>query len=303
MVIIIGPSASGKTDLAIKIAKKVGTNILSADSKQIYKNLDYSTGKLPLSYKYKKQDGFWNIGGVKYFGYDIVNPDKKFSAGDFVDYANKIIELEAKKPIICGGTGLYLSALLGNTALNKTPKNALLRKKLEVNSAEKLLQILTNLNYNTTDLNNSEKHNKQRLIRKIEIEQFKKENTNKRLCLNKVVPNKIIGLGNYVIVGLNVGNYDKKIENWVNENFKNIENEVSWLNKKYPKSLVFTGFIFSEMKRYINNEIDKKEAKQLIYYSYRQYIKRQLTYFNKHFTNARWFLNQKDAKKYILSLF
>lgn len=295
LVVIIGPSASGKTDLAIKLSKKLNTNILSADSRQIYTGLDYSTGKLPLDYRYTKNNGFWDIEGIKYYGYDIVEPNIEFSAGDFVGYANS---LKDDCGIICGGTGLYISAVMGKTELNKTPKNNELRKKLSKKSAEELLQELENLGYKTQDLNNSEKNNKQRLIRKVEIITYK----GRTFTRSDLARQKTEG-SSRVILGLNTGDYDKKIENWTNTNFENIKVEVESLIKKYPNSPVLNGFIFDEMQQFINGEVTKDQAKQLIYYSYRQYIKRQMTYFKKYFPNARWFEKHKEAEKYIFELF
>lgn len=295
MIVIIGPSASGKTDLAIKLSKKLNTNILSADSRQIYTGLDFSTGKLPLDYLYTKNNGFWDIEGIKYYGYDIVDPNIEFSAGDFVDFANS---LKDDCGIICGGTGLYISALMGKTELNKTPKNNELRERLSKKSAEELLQELENLGYKTHDLNNSEKNNKQRLIRKIEIITYK----GRTFTRSDLARQKTEG-SSYVILGLNTGDYDKKIETWANTNFENIKVEVESLIKKYPNSPVLNGFIFDEMQQFINGEVTKDQAKQLIYHSYRQYIKRQMTYFKKYFPNARWFEKHKEAEKYIFELF
>lgn len=296
MVIILGPSASGKTNLAIKVAKQIGKNILSADSRQIYTGLDYSTGKLPINYSYTKNNGFWDIEGIKYYGYDIINPNKEFSAGDFVDFANNI---KNDYGIICGGTGLYISALMGKTSLNKTPKNVELREKLNTNSAEELVQKLEKLGYNTKNLNNSEKNNKQRLIRKIEIFTTEKEGKHFNKAKNKGLP--LTGVAS--IIGLYTNDYDKKIQNWIDNNFENIKVEVENLIKKYPNSPILTGFIFSEMQQYINDKITRDKAKELIYYSYRQYIKRQMTYFKKHFKEAIWFNDPSSAEKHILSLF
>jgi tRNA dimethylallyltransferase len=287
-IIILGPSASGKTDLALNIAKKLNVDILSADSRQIYKHLDVSTGKVTSNkYSIKKHQEYWEIDGVKYFGFDILEPNKQFSAGEFVDFAKKI----QGEYIVCGGTGLYVNALMGKP-MNKAKADKSLRKELENKSVEQVLKILNNTGYNTSSLNNSEKHNKQRLIRKIEIAQQNTKQTTSTPILNDPY-----------IVGINTGNYEQKIENWINTNFDQIKKEVTWLLKTYPNSPLLSGFIFNEFSQHVNKKLKKEETKQRVYFEYKHYIKRQLTYFKKHFPSITWYTNTTDAQKHITGLF
>jgi len=296
IIIILGPSASGKTDLAIEIANKYKTYVISADSRQIYKKLNYSTGKIKIG---DLKRGHPIMGsplityGIKYYGYNILKPNKEYSAGDFVEYTKKIIIKEKSTPIICGGTGMYISSLVGNTSLSKVKRNTLFRKKLQKKTLFEIQQILKKEGFNIETLNNSEKNNKQRLIRKIEIIKSKQKNEEyfslKEHC-------KTAG---YLYIGLQKKDYKESIENWIDENFEEIKKEVEWLNLKYPKSHLFTGFIFKEMRDYLNNKSSIEKTKNLITVSYLQYIKRQMTYFKKYFPQTVWFNNRKKALEYI----
>lgn len=178
---IIGPTASGKSDVAVKLAKKVNGEIISVDSRQVFRYFDIGSGKIT-----KKE-----MGDVKHYCLDILDPIKyskkykkdnsTFSVNDYLKYANRAIkEILAKKktPILCGGTGFYIDAILYGLPKNAKP-NPLLRKELEKENLEKLLIRIKKLNkekYNELikNENPSERNNKRRLIRIIEILESKK---------------------------------------------------------------------------------------------------------------------------------
>ncbi|MEN9338423.1 MAG: tRNA delta(2)-isopentenylpyrophosphate transferase, tRNA dimethylallyltransferase, partial [Candidatus Parcubacteria bacterium] len=155
--IILGPTASGKSDLAVELAKKVNGEIVSADSRQVYKHLDIGSGKIT-----KKE-----MKGMKHYCLDIFEAGKTKSVTDYLKYANKAIkEIFSKKksPIICGGTGLYIDAILYGLPKNAKP-NPLLRKELEKENLKNLLNRIKKLNKQkyldlTTNENPSEKNNK-----------------------------------------------------------------------------------------------------------------------------------------------
>lgn len=294
-LIIVGPSASGKTELAIETAKKTGQDILSADSRQVYKGLDYSTGKLPVKdSKLIKHDKYWGISNVKYCGYDLVKPNKEFSAADFVKFSNSLLKKNSNIPIVCGGTGLYIKAITGNLNFSKQNQNLKNREMLLDKSAEDLLRILEKEGYKTSKLNNSEKHNKQRLIRKIEMLTNK---TDKKII--SLFPSEKDCL--FVGITLSKKEYTKKVKKWITLNFDQIVNEVTSLEQNFPSSPLFSGFIFKEIKDFINKKTTKEETKTLIVTKYLQYIKRQKTYFNNQFININWFSSAKKAREFINS--
>lgn len=284
-IVLIGPSTTGKTSTSIKLAKQYNLNVLNADSRQVYKNLNYSTGKLSTSntFNYKKYKGYWDIEGIKYFGYDIVNPNINYNTTSFYKFSKKII---SPNVIITGGTGMYLKYICYGGKVNTSKPNLKLRKDLNKLQVNELQNNLKDLGFKLNTLNNSELNNKQRLIRKIEL--IKNKGTQKTL---KPLIN------NFKVFGINLSSneYSKNINNFIDNNFKQIVSEVMWLNKNYPNSAVLKGFIFNEVNQYLNGKVSKNECKEKIYYSYKQYIKRQMTYFKKHFTQTQWFSSKDKA--------
>ncbi|MDD4151054.1 MAG: tRNA (adenosine(37)-N6)-dimethylallyltransferase MiaA [Candidatus Gracilibacteria bacterium] len=124
IIVIYGPTASGKTNLSIKIAKYINSEIISTDSRQIYKYMDIGTGKITEEEK----------SGIPHHMIDIINPDTYFSVGDFCEKANKkIINIfdSGKIPILVGGTGLYIDSLIFDNFVSKAPRDENLRKILE----------------------------------------------------------------------------------------------------------------------------------------------------------------------------
>src|SRR3989339_1610619 len=112
-LIIYGPTATGKTALALQLAHKFQGELISADSRQVYKGLDITTGKVSFLSKVERHKGDWIVDGVKIHGFDLKNPGDQFTVADFLNFANstmiQIIKLK-KLPIIVGGTGFYIKA-------------------------------------------------------------------------------------------------------------------------------------------------------------------------------------------------
>src|SRR4030042_4789177 len=134
--IILGPTSSGKTSLAVNLCKKFNGEIISADSRQVYKNMDIGTGKLPINSNATvvKGDEKWTIDGVNIWGYDLTTPDKFFSGYDFALFAlNKAAELlKAEKTVfLVGGTGFYIDLFTGNVKPSTIKPNFEMRKELE----------------------------------------------------------------------------------------------------------------------------------------------------------------------------
>ncbi len=160
LVVILGPTATGKTALSILLAKKYNGEIISADSRQVYMGLDLGSGKVTE----KEMDG------VPHHLLDVANPKKQFSVADYVKIAEQKIQeilTKGKIPIVCGGTGLYIDTLLSGVALPEVPANAKLRKQLEKKSAESLFKMLAKLDLARAKTIDSK--NPVRLIRAIEI--------------------------------------------------------------------------------------------------------------------------------------
>ncbi|MBU0569753.1 hypothetical protein KKB40_03150, partial [Patescibacteria group bacterium] len=180
-LVICGPTATGKTSLALRLAKKLDGELVSVDSRQVYKKLDIGTGKdLPSGSKLKAKNSrlpeYYEVNGVKIWCYDLVEPTEEFSVGQYITIANVIIkdiETRKKLPILVGGTGLYIQGMTDGISTALIPKNARLRKLLEKKSAEELFEMLFKIApAKATSLNSSDKKNPRRLIRAIEVAKF-----------------------------------------------------------------------------------------------------------------------------------
>ena len=160
VLVILGPTSSGKTALSIELAKKYGGEIVSADSRQVYRGLTLGTGKVTND----------EMQTIPHHMLDVANPKNVYSVSDYVLGARACIgdiHARGKLPIICGGTAFYIDAVLGKAQLPDVPPNPTLRKKLEQKSAPELFLMLTKLD--PARAKNIDPHNPVRLVRAIEI--------------------------------------------------------------------------------------------------------------------------------------
>ena len=160
IIVILGQTSTGKSDFAVEIAKKVNGEIISADSRQVYRGMDLGTGKIT-----KKE-----MSGVPHYLIDVVSPSKTFSVSDFQKKAlKKIKEIsnKGKVPIICGGTGFYIDTLINETLFPTVPPNKKLREELSKKTVSDLFEILKKLDKKRAE--NIDANNSIRLIRAIEI--------------------------------------------------------------------------------------------------------------------------------------
>ena len=197
MITILGPTASGKTPLAVHLAAEIGGEIISADSRQVYRRMDIGTGKDLADYRFMVDGVSVNI---PYHLIDICEPGTKYNLfqyqQDFYD-AYQDIRSRGVVPILCGGTGLYIEAVLKGYKLSPVPQNPELRASLEGKPLEELTRMLTELKTRT----GSNMHNKtdvdscQRAIRAIEIETYNLENP---------VPRRELPPVDSLIIGVNI---------------------------------------------------------------------------------------------------
>lgn len=160
VIVICGQTATGKSALAVRIAKKFGGEVISADSRQVYRGLDIGTGKIA-----KRE-----MAGIPHHLLDIANPQRRFTVAEFQTIAGeKIGEIISRKkvPVICGGTGFYIDSLFNNTDFPQVPPNHKLRKQLEKKNAEELYALLKELDPRRAKTIDA--RNPRRLVRAIEI--------------------------------------------------------------------------------------------------------------------------------------
>ncbi|HEY4501999.1 MAG TPA: tRNA (adenosine(37)-N6)-dimethylallyltransferase MiaA, partial [Candidatus Paceibacterota bacterium] len=159
IIAVVGPTASGKTSMGIYLAQKLRGEVISADSRQVYKGLDIGTGKVT-----KKE-----MAGVKHHLLSVVSPKKQFTVNDFVIQAEKIcsgILQNNRIPIVVGGTGLYVDMLTGRMSYPEVPPNLALRKKLERKTAAQLYAMLKKADAARAAA--IDRHNPRRLVRALE---------------------------------------------------------------------------------------------------------------------------------------
>ncbi|ETB63641.1 TPA: tRNA (adenosine(37)-N6)-dimethylallyltransferase MiaA [Candidatus Nomurabacteria bacterium] len=160
IIVILGQTATGKSDFAVEIAKIIKGEIISADSRQVYKGMNIGSGKIT-----KKE-----MGKIPHFLLDVVHPKKVFSVSNFQKIALKEIKNIKKRnkiPIICGGTGFYIDSIVNGNIFPEVPPNKKLRKELVTKTKEELFNILKKLDKNRAE--NIDRNNPVRLIRAIEI--------------------------------------------------------------------------------------------------------------------------------------
>lgn len=160
VIVVLGPTATGKSNLAVNIAKKYKGEIISADSRQVYKGMDLGSGKIT-----KKE-----MLGIPHHLLDIIKPSTFFSMAKYKELANKKIKeiiLKGKTPIICGGTGYYIDSVVKNIVIPEVKLNLKYRKELKNKSTEKLFELLKKLSPDRAKT--IDKNNKVRLIRALEI--------------------------------------------------------------------------------------------------------------------------------------
>ncbi len=280
IIVILGPTASGKSDLAIQLAKKFNGEIISADSRQVYKGLDIGTGKVTK----KEQQG------VPHHLLDVVDPKRVFTVTKFQKIAKQAIQKIIKKkklPIVVGGTGQYIEALIYETDLPKVPPNKKLRAKLEKQSTEQLFDQLQKLD--PMRARHIDKNNPRRLIRALEIIQA----TGK-----PIGPAKKDSPYNVLWLGLNPKDRNRRIARRLGIRFKRgMVTEIKKLRLS-RKRLLELGLAYREVARYLSKEISKKEMGSNVLLAETQYAKRQMTWFKRN-KDIHWVRNKTEAQKFI----
>ncbi len=283
LIVIVGPTTSGKSDLAVEIAKKYNGEVISADSRQIYKGMDIGTGKIT-----KKE-----MKGIKHYLLDVVSPKTRFTVAQYQKKANKAIEAIIKKgklPILCGGTGFYIQSIIDNIVIPKVKPDWKLRKKLEEQTTEELFKKLKKLD--PTRSKNIDKYNKRRLIRAIEIVLKTKKPIPE---LKKNQPYNILMLGTKI----DKKELEKRIEKRLTKRLKQgMIKEVKKLHKSGVnyKRLEEFGLEYRYIAYYLQDKINEQRMIEKLQKEIEHYSKRQMTWFKKD-KRIIWIENKKTAFK------
>lgn len=292
VLIIYGPTATGKTDLALQIAKKFNGEIISADSRQVYKGLDIGSGKLSIeqfnNLTIQQFEGFWIVDGIKIHGFDLVESGQNFSVADYINFAStsliRINEVE-KLPIIVGGTGFYIKSLIDGVDSIGIPADQKLRSQLEKLLVTELYQKLQKINpARAKSMNESDRANPRRLIRAIEIAMYKKyriAGIGYQVNTKYLIPNT-----QYHLIGLTAPNdyLHKRADHWLKVRLeKGMVQEVKKLMKRgvSQKWLESLGLEYRWLTRYLQNKITHDEAIERLRGDIHSFIRRQKTWFGK----------------------
>lgn len=273
MITILGPTASGKTAVAAALALRTGGEIISADSRQVYRRMDIGTGKDLADY---------TIGDVKipYHLIDIAEPGTKYNLFQYQqDFHEAYDEIRSrgKLPILCGGTGLYIEAVLGGYSLSPVPQNQALRDSLEGKSLEELTRMLVELKrqngsnmHNRTDVDTA-----QRAIRAIEIETYNLEHP---------TPDRQMPPVDSLVIGINIDRElrREKITRRLKARLdEGMCDEIQGLidGGVNPEDLIYYGLEYKFITEYVIGRTSYEEMFRQLEIAIHQFAKRQMTWF------------------------
>lgn len=273
VIAIVGPTASGKSILAVKLAQKFGGEIISADSRQVYKGMDIGTGKVT-----KKE-----MAGIVHHLLDVISPKKTFTASHYQKLGNIAIKKILKKkklPIIVGGTGLYVDTLINGNIFPAVKPNMKLRKQFDKLTAEHLFKMLRKLDPERTKT--IDRYNKRRLVRALEI----------IFSTGKPVP-KLETDSNFHVLKIGLKPDDKELKKLIRKRLlarikKGLIEEVRKLHNPPPvggglswKRLDDLGLEYRWVSRYLRGLISKDEMINTLEKEIWRYAKRQMTWFKR----------------------
>ena len=285
MITILGPTASGKTPVAAHLAARIGGEIISADSRQVYRRMDIGTGKDLADYTVETSQSVRHFVSIPYHLIDIREPGTKYNLfeyqQDFFD-AYQDIQSRGAVPILCGGTGLYIEAVLKGYKLSPVPQNQALRDSLEGKSLDELKQMLIDLKarngsnmHNTTDVDSC-----QRAIRAIEIESHRGTGV---LCDDKIaqhscppVRSLIIGIG--IDRELRREKITRRLKARLDEGM--VDEVKALLAEGIPaEDLIYYGLEYKFITEYILGQTTYDEMFTRLEIAIHQFAKRQMTWF------------------------
>jgi len=275
ILVIVGPTSSGKSALAVELARTFKGEVISADSRQVYRGLNIGTGKI------KKRE----MRGVRHHLLDVADPKKLYTAEDYRKAATRAIADIARRgklPIIAGGTGFYIDALVGRIALPAVPPNKKLRASLEKKTAAQLYALLKK--QDPRRAKTIDEHNKRRLVRALEIaaaigrspQAANLPSEYDVLWIGIMPPKKTL---------------DAKISARLSARMR--EGMIAEARRLHQHGLTYKrmaglGLEYRALARLLQKEITEHECKEELLRDIRQYAKRQITYWKRN-TDIRWF--------------
>ncbi len=282
-LVVLGPTACGKSDLAVELAIKFNGEVISADSRQVYTGLDIGTGKITKT----------EMCGIPHHVLDVASPKKTFTVIDYKNLAEKAIKdiiSRDKLPIICGGTGFYIRALTEILDIPNVPENKKLRAELQKKSPDQLFEQL--LKIAPDRAKNIDKNNPVRLIRAIEI-----ASAIGSVPINNPKPRQDIEFLKIGILPKDEMIKERIYNRLLTRLDSGMLNEAKKINKKgLPwKRMEELGLEYRYMSRFLTKKISRQEMIDQLALEIWHYAKRQKTWFKKDKT-INWFESKNDKK-------
>ncbi len=283
---MVGPTASGKSALAVRLARQFNGEIISADSRQVYRGLDIGSGKLEVGKR----------GGIKHHLLDVASPKRTFTAARYkklAEQAIKDIVRRGRLPILCGGTGFYIDALLGHVTIPPVPPNIKLRRQLDKLDDRQLFEKLETLD--SARAKNIDRHNRRRLIRAIEVA----INTKGSPWGSKDCPLD----WNYQWLMLGIKLDPDKLRNKINTRLKSRINHglIAEVKRLRRNGLTWArlealGLDYRLVARYLRKLLTKEQMIRELETASWQYAKRQTTWWKRDRT-IQWVKNYREAER------
>lgn len=286
IIVILGPNASGKTGLSIKLAKKFKGEVVSADSRQVYKGMDIGTGKITKE----------EMQGIPHHLLDVASPKKRFSVAEYKILAEKAIAKIQKKnkiPFLVGGTGFYIQAVADNIQMPAVKPDWKLRAKLEKKPVPELYRMLKKLDLSRAK--GIDKNNPRRLIRALEIV----------LKSKRLIPPLSQNKPNFEALFLGVKRDKKELEKLIEKRLlKRLKagmiDEVKKLRKSGIswKRLEEFGLEYRYIALYLQNKLSYEQMAERLQKEIEHYAKRQMTWFKRN-QRIKWIKEYSQAEKLV----
>lgn len=298
VVVLLGPTVSGKTAWSLEFAKKFNGEVISADSRQVYKKMDIGTAKVPGRWRWKAN---WRglrhsyfVGDIAHHLVDFLDPGEVFTVAQFRDHAIKYIKLAYKNervPFVVGGTGLYISALVDNLYIPRIAPNLKLRRSLSEKSSEHLMHLLRTLDEEAADT--IDPNNKRRIVRALEV------------CILSGEPfsqqqKKGEPMFEFLQIGIDVPReelyqrIDMRVDDMMRRGLlSEIEN---LLRQKYSWDLPsMSGIGYRQFKGYFDGTVTKRECVENLKKDSHRFARRQITWFKRD-DRIQWCKTMDEAQ-------
>lgn len=296
IISVIGPTASGKSELAVQLAKKYNGEVISADSRQVYRGLSIGTGKILGTWQKTKHGRLFIYKNIPHHVIDFVSPKQQYSVAHFREDAVRALEhiyAQGKTPILCGGTAQFIDSLIFNQAIPQVEPDKKLRKQLEALPTGKLYQTLQKKDPARAATIDS--HNRRRLIRALEIIYI----TGKPVpTLEQKSPYRCTWIG----INPPQSVLHAKIEQRLEQRLK--QGLIREVKQLHNKGLSWSrceelGLEYRYVSRYLRKQLSRTEMYNQLLAEIKHYAKRQLTWWKRN-SDINWFPNPTDTKIYSL---